>query len=51
MPLLAGHCPRKEVTKMTKIKIGRSAVSGRFVPVQTAIKKPTTHVVETIKRP
>ncbi|WP_287214675.1 hypothetical protein [Mesorhizobium sp.] len=27
---------------MTKIKIGRSAASGRFVPVQTAIKKPTT---------
>jgi hypothetical protein len=36
---------------MTKIKVGRSAVTGQFVPVATAIKKPSTHVVETIKKP
>ena len=31
------------------IKIGRSAKTGRFVPVKTATQKPSTHVVETIK--
>lgn len=35
---------------MSKIKIGRSAVSGRFTTVKTATNKPNTHVVETIKR-
>ena len=30
--------------------IGRSAVTGRFVPVHVAVMKPTTHVVETIKK-
>lgn len=32
------------------VQIGRSAVTGRFVPVSTAIKRPTTHVVERIKK-
>ena len=36
---------------MTKITIGRSAVTGRFTSVKTAIKRPNTHVVETIKKP
>lgn len=31
-------------------KIGRSAVSGRFTTVKTAVVKPRTHVVETIKK-
>ena len=31
-------------------KIGRNAGNGRFVPVETAQRKPATHVVETIKR-
>jgi len=31
-------------------KIGRNASSGRFTTVKTAIKKPSTHVVETIKK-
>ncbi len=31
-------------------KIGRSAVTGRFVPVKVAIKRPNTTVVETIKK-
>ncbi|MBA8903179.1 hypothetical protein FHW17_004091 [Phyllobacterium sp. P30BS-XVII] len=30
-------------------KIGRNAGSGRFTTVQTAVKHPKTHVVETIK--
>jgi hypothetical protein len=32
------------------VKIGRSAVTGRFVPVKTAQSKPRTHVVETVKK-
>lgn len=32
-------------------KIGRSAKTGKFVPVKTAQKHPNTHVVETVKRP
>jgi hypothetical protein len=31
-------------------KIGRSAKTGRFTPIKTAIKYPTTHTVETIKK-
>ena len=31
-------------------KIGRSAVSGRFIPVKVAIQRPNTSVVETIKK-
>lgn len=31
-------------------KIGRSAKTGKFVPVKVATKKKATHVVETIKR-
>lgn len=31
-------------------KIGRNAGTGRFTPVSTARSKPSTHVVETIKR-
>jgi hypothetical protein len=32
-------------------RIGRSAVTGRFTTVKQATSKPTTHVVETIKKP
>lgn len=32
-------------------KIGRSAKTGRFVPVKTARRKPDTHVVESVKKP
>ena len=32
-------------------QIGRSAVTGRFVPVSVAQKYPTTHVVVTIRLP
>ena len=31
-------------------KIGRDAGSGQFIPVSTAIRKPQTAVVETIKK-
>ena len=31
-------------------KIGRDARSGRFIPVKEANRRPTTTVVETIKR-
>jgi hypothetical protein len=30
-------------------QIGRSAKTGRFTTVKTAVAKPNTHVVETIK--
>lgn len=32
------------------VKIGRSAISGQFVPVKVAISRPNTTVVETIKK-
>lgn len=32
------------------IKIGRSATTGKFTSVKTAVKHPKTHVVETIKK-
>lgn len=35
---------------MAKQQIGRSAKTGRFTTVKTAISKSATHVVETIKR-
>lgn len=31
-------------------KIGRDAITGRFIPVKAAKKRPNTTVVETIKR-
>ena len=35
---------------MTK-KIGRSAITGRFIPVKVAQTRKNTSVVETIKTP
>jgi len=32
-------------------RIGRSAINGRFTTVKTAQGKPSTHVVETVKKP
>jgi hypothetical protein len=46
----AGHCPRKEVMRMSKVKIGRNAGTGKFTTVKTATNNPKTHVVETIKK-
>jgi hypothetical protein len=31
-------------------KIGRSAVTGRFTTVKTAVRHPRTHIVETRKK-
>ena len=31
-------------------KIGRDAGNGQFIPVKVAIKRPSTAVVETIKK-
>lgn len=31
------------------MKIGRNAGNGRFTTVKEAIKKPNTHIVETIR--
>ncbi|MEM7048404.1 MAG: hypothetical protein AAF604_02045 [Acidobacteriota bacterium] len=39
----------KKSSKSTKI--GRDAKSGKFIPVREAKKRPSTTVVETIKRP
>lgn len=36
---------------MAKVtKIGRDASTGKFIPVQTAIRRPTTAIVQTIKK-
>lgn len=43
-PLSAGDNP------MTTVKIGRDAKTGQFIPVKVAIRRPSTTVVETIKR-
>lgn len=43
---------RKELimAKSTTFKVGRSAVNGQFTTVQQAKKKPSTHIVETVKK-
>jgi hypothetical protein len=46
----AGSSPGKEVIVMATRKIGRSAVTGKFMPVNKAKGKPNA-VVETIKTP
>ncbi len=33
---------------MSKIRIGRSAVTGRFTTVSQAVRHPTTHIVQQI---
>ncbi len=38
------------MAKPTIIKIGRDAKTGQFVPVKEAERRPSTTVVETIKR-
>jgi len=38
----------KEVITMAR-KIGRSAITGRYIPVKVAQSRPSTAVVETIK--
>jgi len=36
--------------KKSIMKIGRDAKTGKFIPVKQAKKRPSTTVVETIKR-
>lgn len=36
--------------KPTIIKIGRDAKNGQFIPIKEAERRPSTTVVETIKR-
>jgi hypothetical protein len=36
---------------MTVIRVGRDAITGKFVPVAVAIRRPSTTVIETIKIP
>jgi len=38
------------MAKGSSSKIGRNASSGKFTSVSTARGKPSTHIVETIKR-
>ena len=40
----------RRVTQVAN-KIGRDAKSGQFIPVKEAQKRPSTTVIETIKRP
>ena len=35
---------------MATTKIGRDARTGQFIPVKVAIRRPSTTVVETIKK-
>lgn len=37
--------------RVSKVKVARSATTGKFVKVSYAKKHPRTTVVETIKRP
>jgi hypothetical protein len=36
---------------MATRKIGRDAKTGEFIPVKEAERRPTTTVIETIKKP
>lgn len=49
-PMSLNSSNNKKDVNMVKYQIGRSAVTGRFVPVRAAQNKPRTHVVETIKK-
>lgn len=39
-----------EESMSSKQKIGRDARNGRFIPVEVAIRRPSTTTVETIKK-
>jgi hypothetical protein len=32
------------------VKIGRSAITGQFIPIRVAIARPNTTTIETIKK-
>jgi hypothetical protein len=37
--------------KADTLKIGRDARTGQCIPVQDAIRRPSTTVIETVKKP
>jgi hypothetical protein len=37
--------------KADAFKIGRDARTGQYIPVQDAIRRPSTTVIETVKKP
>jgi len=43
---------KEDQTMATKktFKVGRDAKTGQFIPVKEAVKRPSTTVVETIKK-
>jgi hypothetical protein len=49
--ILAGYSPGKEVIRMATRKIGRSAITGKFMPVKAAQSGANrrTAIVQTIK--
>lgn len=42
--------PKSGSKSSNTFKVGRNAKDGRFIPVKEANKRPTTTVVETIKK-
>lgn len=40
-----------KTTKTTTIEIGRSAITGRFIPVEQAERQPRTTIVQHITKP
>jgi len=39
------------MNKTHSFKVGRDAKTGEFIPVKDAVRRPSTTVVETIKKP
>ena len=48
--LICSKANRSFPMAKSKMKIGRSAISGQVVPVKVAISRPNTTVIETIKK-
>lgn len=48
--LICSKAKRSIPMAKSTMKIGRSAITGQFVPVKVAISRPTTTVIETIKK-
>ena len=46
-----GHVTKMATRKVTKFKVGRDARTGEFIKPDEARRRPSTAVVETIKRP
>lgn len=48
---IPAHKESKMTYKADTFKIGRDAKTGLFIPVKDAIRRPSTTVVETVKKP